>query len=227
MSLGTGAASALTLYRYVDADGRVVVVDRMDKIPVDMRGSVRTDDIGKAQPSKNAVKPGISGRLETSAADDFDSQVTRDIPAQSFSESEVIVTGAGGASLTEKIDPAHASATLWLSEMQGIQHRNEEIWYVANSLSPYHKRILVLQEENLRMLDSLRQLDGMSWKDHQDWTDRARGVTDQLRQLAFSISMWLRRNPGRLQQELPPLINRIRMVLDMTASALPPASSGK
>ncbi len=227
MAFGTVAASALTLYRYVDVAGQVVVVDSMDKIPIDIRKSVRIETIGKAQPSQSGLAQEPSGRIVVPAAETTGSEGSPNRSGQLYSDDGTGMPGAAGASQPERLDPAHASATLWLSGMQGIHHRNEEIWYVANSLSPFHKRILVLQEENLRMLDHLRGLEEMNWKDHQDWIDKARGLTDQLRQLAFSISLWLRQDPLRLRQELPPLINRIRMVLDMTASALPAASPGK
>lgn len=213
----SGTADGLTLYRYVDLDGRIVIVGSLDKVPEECRKTLRIETIGKRQEPEVAEDALPAARLEDASPDavgtDFEPLGT--------------ANAAATASETEMPDAEHASASLWLAEMQGMLQRNDEIWHVANAFTPYHRRILVLQEENLRAADRLRNLESMTWKDHEEWLEKARGANDQLRQLAFTITLWLRQNPGQINRELAPYINRIRMVLDLVAQALPPARKGQ
>ncbi len=213
----SGAASGLTLYRYVDLDGRVVIVGSLDKVPEECRKTLRIETIGK--------------RREPEIAEDFQPAARLEAEPQEAVEPAPEPPGASNAaataSETEIPDYEHASATLWLTEMQEMLRRNDEIWHVANAFSPYHRRILVLQEENLRAVDRLRSLEAMTWKGHEEWLEKARGANDQLRQLAFTITLWLRQNPGQINRELAPFTNRIRMVLDLVAQALPSARKGQ
>lgn len=208
----SGAADGLTLYRYVDLDGRVVIVGSLDKVPEVCRKTLRIETIGERREPAAAEDSLPAARLDAASQDVVE-------PA---SEAPGTADAAATASETESPDDEHASASLWLAEMQGMLQRNDEIWHVANAFTPYHRRILVLQEENLRAVDRLRSLETMTWKDHEDWLERARGANDQLRQLAFTITLWLRQNPGQINRELAPYINRIRMILDLVAQALPP-----
>ena len=206
-----GAADGLTLYRYVDPDGRVVIVGSLDKVPEECRKTLRIETIGKRREPEVAEASPHAARLEDASQDAV--ATASELPGTS--------NAAATASETEMPDEEHASATLWLTEMQEMLRRNDEIWHVANTFTPYHRRILVLQEENLRAVDRVRSLETMTWKDHDDWLERARGVNDQLRQLAFTITLWLRQSPEQLRRELAPLVNRIHMVLDLLAQSLP------
>lgn len=202
-----------------------MVVDSIERVPEEFRKTMMVETIGKMHAPDNPGETTTSGHLDSGLQENSTGESSLGSVA-----SQNVGTGendaAKTASETEIPDYEHASASLWLAEMQAMLRRNDEIWHVATAFSPYHRRILVLQEENLRMIDRLRELETMTWQDHQDWIDRARGVNDQLRQLAFSISMWLRQSPDQIRLNLPPLVNRVRTVLDMTTQALPPARKG-
>lgn len=213
----SASADGLTLYRYVDLDGRVVIVGSLDKVPEECRKTLRIETIGERRKPETAEDSQPAARLETG------SQGLTETVSEPPETSNAAVT----ASESETPDYEHASATLWLTEMQEMLRRNDEIWHVANAFTPYHRRILVLQEENLRAVDRLRSLETMTWKDHEEWLEKARGANDQLRQLAFTITLWLRQNPGQINRELAPFNNRIRMVLDLVTQALPPARKGQ
>ncbi len=212
-----GAADGLTLYRYVDLDGRVVIVGSLDKVPEECRKTLRIEAIRERREQEVPEDSLPAARLETAPQEALE-------PA---SEVPGTLNVVATASETEMPDEEHASATLWLTEMQEMLRRNDEIWHVANAFTPYHRRILMLQEENLRAVDRLRSLEAMTWKDHEEWLEKARGANDQLRQLAFTITLWLRQNPGQINRELAPFINRIRMVLDLVTQALPPSRKGQ
>ncbi|HEY9069110.1 MAG TPA: hypothetical protein VIV61_02580 [Candidatus Ozemobacteraceae bacterium] len=207
--------SGLTLYRYLEADGRVVVVDRLDKVPTDRRSTVRIETIGSARP---AGKRSLSGALDVPDAEFIPPIV---LPETDGRRGETI------ASEGATVDPEHASATLWLNGMTTLIRQNEELWHTAMAFTVFHRRVMVLQEENLRLIDRLRELERMTWKGHEDWIQQALGVTDQLRQLVYSISLWLRQNPDRIKTDLPPLLNRLQMVIGLLERALPPAKTGK
>ncbi|HOY67457.1 MAG TPA: hypothetical protein PLP29_11240 [Candidatus Ozemobacteraceae bacterium] len=213
------AVSGLTLYRYLDTDGRVIVVDRLEKVPLDRRSTVRSETIRSGRPqSRQTSQRDSSGTLEAPAVE-FVLPIA--IPEPERRGDELIATGE------VKIDVEHASATLWLNGLTTMFRQSEELWHTTMAFSVFHRRVVVLQEENLRLLEGLRELERMSWKGHEDWVQQARGVTDQLRQLSYSVSLWLRQNPGRVKTDLPPLLNRLRMVIGMLERALPPANTGK
>lgn len=223
---GAGQALALTLYRYVDAEGTVVVVDSIDKVPGECRNSVRVETIGRMESPRSSEETTPAGRLDSGPQESPAVEFTQNSASnQNFGTFEENIS-AKTASETEIPDYEHASASLWLGEMQAMLRRNDEIWHTANAFTPYHRRILVLQEENLRAADQLRGFDSMTWQGHQDWVDRARGANDQLRQLAFTISLWIRQNPEQIKLQLAPLQNRVRMVLDLIAQSLPAARKG-
>ncbi|NLI75150.1 MAG: hypothetical protein GX442_01755 [Candidatus Riflebacteria bacterium] len=223
LSASGPAAEALTLYSYTDGQGRVVVVDSLDKVPPAFRAGVRAGGVRSFDGS--AGRPAGQARLEAVP----DGPV---VGPGGMRGSSVGAAGGEPGALTLAppppetglaTDPAWASASLWLAELDAIQDDGEKAWAIARVREPTHDRVLYLRVEALQRLDRLRPFEAMNWERAPEWVVTAKALTNQFRIVFWTISRWVGQGGGALVTELPQALTRTRAVLDKLHRDLPGA----
>ncbi len=221
LAVGVRPADALTLYSYTDAQGRVVVVDSLDKVPPAFRAGVRAGGVRSFDEAGG--RP--AGRARREADPDRPGPLLEGKPVPS---GEPASRDPGELTLTPPppetglaTEPAWASASRWLAELDTIQDYGEKAWAIAMVKSPTHDRVLYLRVEALQRLDRLRSFEAMTWERAPAWVTTAKALTAQLRLIFWTISRWIGQGGGALRTELPLALTRTRAVLDQLHRDLP------
>ena len=121
-----------------------------------------------------------------------------------------------------------ASAGLCLQELNGLHDKGELIWNIALRFGPTRPELRFQHSKALSTLAG----PWMSWAsqaDHEkyrEWLERVRILIEQYRTLFYTISHRLQTSPQSLTNELPPLLNRVRVNLEWVRQhqPIPPAS---
>jgi len=120
---------------------------------------------------------------------------------------------------------AIASAGRLLGELLVLQQRGEQIWMLERTFRHVgHPQILKLHRDGIEALagPAIAAGEAESWPSLSDWYHRARVLISQYRTLYFTISNWITRGGGRLDQDLPGLLGRLRSQIDLLRNQLPP-----
>lgn len=206
-------AEGLRLFSYTDDQGRFFVVDRLDKVPPEFRKSVRESLVRPFRPAPRPPAP--EGRREFGTG-------KAPVASEKAPTDDLLSVESPPPETKLATEPAWASASLWLGELDGLQGRGERIWRMAKVISPAQRQIRVWHWEALRVLERLRDSTAFAWDRGKDWCDLARVLTEQYRSLFYTVTKWLDEGGERLDQELPPLLNRTRFLLERLRRELPP-----
>lgn len=212
---------ALTLYSYTDGQGRVVVVDALEKVPPAYRAGVRVGGVR----SYDETRDRNTGNARLEALPDRTAVGPAGMPGASRGEggevAEELTLAPPPPETGLATEPAWASASLWLAELDGIQDKGENVWAIAWMKAPTHDRVLYLRAEALQRLDRLRPFEAMTWERAPGWVVTAKALTDQFRVIFWTISRWVGQGGGALVTELPQALTRTRAVLDQLHRELP------
>jgi len=223
--------SALTLYSYVDSDGRTIVVSSLEKVPERFRDQIKSGNIGPARedlpeegagnPSGNVVEHhdrivNTGNGLQIASPPLYHGSSSQDVRAPALLESD-----GGSDSLLGSERLEISSLSIWLQSLEAVQRNDEQIWGIALHISPTHLRLYALHIDSLNILEQLRQLEGKEWKFFSDWAQDASILTEQYRTLQWTLTKWIQQGNKNLGNELTPFLNRTRYALERLRQKFP------
>lgn len=203
-------ADGLTLYSYEDDEGQLIVVDSLERIPEQFREGARRNFI----PSFSS-----SGRKQQQKAREAQPEVIV-IPdaVEPVGESDELEVLAPPPE-QQQPDPAIATATLILADINRIIDHNGQLYRLALNNSPRHPAVRHLHLTSILALRNIIDPRSLTWKKPQQWSDEAARVIEDLRTVQYSVSKWLDSGSGALLSTLPTLIEASRrQAATLTAS---------
>lgn len=195
-------STGLTLYSYQDDLGQLIVVDSIERVPEKFRDTARRDFI----PSFTG---GSSASIEIISQPPTCEFISTDPHLDPVADHDLEVLAAPPEQA--QVDPALATATLLLGEINTIITNNEKLYGVALNTSIANPIVRHLHLTNIVSLRNITDPRSLTWKTPQSWSDEAAVLIEQLRTIQFSVSRWLESGQTRmLFSTLPSLLATVK-----------------
>ena len=210
-------SDALTLYSYHDDAGNLIVVDDLEKIPLEARPHATRETIGSFRPPApggTIPLPNPSSPASFPGVPVSEPPAGLVLPPGTLFVEQVDETTGPAASTTTALPPELASLSLWLANLQDLQAKAEEMWQAGKAGLAKHVRIKILHLQGLETLDRMKILEKTNWDKSTEWAGRARVLGEQFRTLYWSLSRWMQESQSVWLDRLPELLKRTRFGLD-------------
>lgn len=214
---------AVNIYSYTDGEGRTIVVDSIDKVPLQYRDQVKVGSIRAYEKTPVKINDNLHKSISTSNVTNsanYDLKHEAIAPILCKSGGDLVLEGPA-PEIALATEPAWASASVWLTKLEQIQEVGNKIIILARVFSVRDSRLSYLRLEALQKLEDVRSYESMNWDRASDWVSQARVLTDRYRQIFYTIGQWLSKGGQTLLQELPPLLSQTRNALDHLHKILP------
>jgi len=189
-------AAGLTIYSYRDNTGTTVLVDSIEKVPLQYRDRVEKGFI----PSFSARKKKSPEPLAENPAVPVEMVETIDLDAV-----HRIKVNAPPAEI-ELPDPAVASATLIMADIREIQLNYERLHVQAVVRGLRHPIIRHLHLTNFRLLQKIISPSTISLENAAAWQKSATEIIQQMRSLQYTVSRWIDSSSRGIVEAMPPLL---------------------
>lgn len=198
--------AGLTLYSYKDSAGTIIVVDSIEKVPLQYRDQVEKGFIPSFSSKK---KLSVESTAESGAGENVAAPVEMVEPIDLDAPGRIEVTAAPDE--IELPDPAVASVTLIMNDIREIQLNYERLHVQALARGLGHPIIRHLHLSNVRMLQNVIAPSLITLENGAAWRKSAGEVIEQMRSLQYTVSRWIDGSSRGIVEAMPPLLARMKM----------------
>lgn len=197
----TASMAGIKLFSYQDDLGQIIVVDSLEKVPIQYRDRVEQDFIPSfSRPKKKETKENItiieplvdSGSDQIRVAEPDDEKPAIVPPPEEDRSAEI------------------ASATAFMQIIEQIHFNNERIHVIATSINQNSPAVYQLHNQNIQTMNQLSALNSFVWENGKTWKSEALRVIEDMKTIQYTISKWIKEGGTGLRYGLPPFLNRLK-----------------
>ena len=210
LSLQPAHAGGLTLFSYYDDQGQLIVVDSLERIPEKFRDQAEQKFI----PSFRSKPPEPKSATASDRPEGSEAAIkvisAPEILSSGPSQTDFDVTVMDPPPEREPPDPAFATATIIIGDIDKIVAGYEHVYSLAFNYSIQHPAVLHHHMINVNLLRTIGNPGSLVFREPNTWAVEASMAIERLRTIQYTVSAWLETGGKPLLTTLPTLTEASR-----------------